>query len=332
MKTTQRDENPYPYSDSNKRYQTFDYYTRARFGGKCARVALDIGCSCPHKVSGRGGCIYCKNGSRSAIGDTIAAQYAHGVETATRKWKLSGFIPYFQSGTNTYGDPAFLRRSFLEAAALPGAVMLAIGTRADCLGDDVLALLAETAERIPVLVELGLQSAHDRTAERIGRGHDFATFVNGYERLRALADSLSPGAKTGYRALSVGVHLINGLPGEDEVDMLRTAEIVAALHPDMVKIHLMHVLSGTVLADRYAAGEYVPMEKSAYCSVTARQLTLFPADIVIGRITGDGMADDLIAPLWSRRKTEVANEIDKYLYANHLFQGCQNTGRNGSLS
>ena len=331
-KTTQRDENPYPYSDSNKRYQTFDYYTRARFGGKCAKVTLDIGCSCPNKENGGTGCVYCKNGSRSAIGDTIRAQYDSGVAIAERKWRVAGYIPYFQSGTNTYGDIGFLRRSFFEAAALPGAVMLGIGTRADCLGDEVLSLLRELAARIPVTVELGLQTAHDDTARRIRRGHDFAAFVDGYRRLRALADELSPGAKKGYGRLSVGIHIINGLPGEDEGRMLETAKAVADLAPDLVKIHLLHVLTDTPLADWYASGAYTPMTRDDYCRVTAAQLTYLPPDTVIGRVTGDGMAADLLAPDWSRRKTEVANCIDKLLYACGEYQGCRYMGNGGTVA
>ncbi len=322
-KTTQREENPYPYSDSNKRYQTFDYYTRTRFGGKCAKVTLDIGCTCPNKADGGSGCVYCKNGSRSAIGETIQAQYESGMAIATRKWRIAGVIPYFQSGTNTYGEIGTLRQAFFEAAALPGAVMLGIGTRADCLGDDVLSVLRELALRIPVTVELGLQTVHDETARRIRRGHDYAAFVAGYRRLRALAEELSPGAPKGYGRLSIGIHLINGLPGEDERMMLETARAVAALSPDLVKLHLLHILTGTPLADWYASGEYTPMTRDAYVRVTAAQLTCLPPDAIIGRITGDAPSADLLAPDWSRRKTEVANEIDKLLYANREYQGCR---------
>ena len=322
-KTTQRDNNPYPYSDSNKRYQTFDYYTRTRFGGKCAKVTLDIGCTCPNKASGGSGCIYCKNGSRSAIGETIWAQYESGLAIAQRKWRIAGVIPYFQSGTNTYGAIDVLRRSFFEAAALPGAVMLGIGTRADCLGEEVLDLLRELAQQIPVTVELGLQTAHDETARRIRRGHDYAAFAAGYHRLRALAEELSPGAPKGCGRLSIGIHLINGLPGEDESMMLETARAVAALSPDLVKIHLLHVLTDTPLAALYASGNYTPLTRDAYCRITAAQLSLLPPDTVIGRITGDAPSADLIAPDWARRKTEVANEIDKLLYANGEYQGCR---------
>lgn len=320
---SQQSENPYLYSDTNKRYQTFDYYTRTRFGGKCAKVTLDIGCTCPNKdgTRGKGGCIYCKDGSRSAVGEGIGAQYANGIATAERKWKVAGFIPYFQSGTNTYGDISRIRRAFADAAELPGAVMLGIGTRADCLGEDVLEMIGETAEKIPVMVELGLQSAHDRTAERINRGHTFGEFLDGYSRLKELAEKLSPGARPGYGKISVAVHLINGLPGETEEDMLESARITASLRPDMVKLHLLHVLRDTSLAALYESGGYVPMEKEAYTHLVCCQLRMFAPDTVIGRITGDGIAEDLLAPLWSRRKTETANDVDKEMYARKWVQG-----------
>ena len=320
---SQQSENPYLYSDTNKRYQTFDYYTRTRFGGKCAKVTLDIGCTCPNKdgTRGKGGCAYCKDGSRSAVGEGIQMQFVNGVATAERKWKVAGFIPYFQSGTNTYGDITLLQKAFSEAAALPGAVMLGIGTRADCLSDEILALLRDTAEKIPVMIELGLQSIHDRTAEKINRGHSFAEFVDGYGRLRTLANQLSPDARPGYGKLSIGIHLINGLPGETEEDMLESASVTAALKPDMVKLHLLHVLRGTPLADWYTSGTYTVMEKEAYTHLVCRQLRLFAPETIIGRITGDGIAEDLLAPDWSRRKTEVANDIDKEMYAMKWVQG-----------
>jgi len=317
-------QNPYRFSDTNKRYYTFDYYTKHRFGGKCAKAPLDIGCTCPNKdgTAGCGGCIYCRDGSRSAVGETVRAQYSHAVSVAERKWKhLAGFIPYFQSGTNTYGDLAVLRSAWEEAAAMEGAVMLGIGTRADCLGEDVLDALETLAERIPVTVELGLQTAWDPTAQRIRRGYDWQVFLDGYTRLCQRAERLNGGCAKGYGRLSVGIHLINGLPGEDRAMMLETARAVAALEPDMVKLHLLHVLRETDLAELYTKGEYTPLERDVYCEIVCRQLELLPEDTVIGRVTGDGMAEDLLAPDWSRRKTDVANTIDKMQAAENSRQG-----------
>ncbi len=328
----QKDTNPYPYSDSNKRYMTYDWYMKARFGGKTAKVSLDIGCTCPNLdgTRGHGGCIYCKSGSRSAVGDTMEEQWRAGVETACRKWTPVGFIPYLQSNTNTYGDPNVLRGFYDRAAAMEGAVMLDIATRADCLSDEILEILTETAKKIPLMVELGLQTTSDLTAERINRGHTYAEFVDGYTRLKKTADAVNAEFDDGtsanglsFRRFTIGVHLINGLPGETADDMRRTVRDVAKLHPDMVKIHLAHVLSETELAALYERGEYVPMTREEYVAVTCDQLELLPTDTIIGRVTGDGMADDLLAPQWSRRKTEVANEIDKELYRRGTCQGCR---------
>lgn len=323
----QKDTNPYRYSDSNKRYMTYDWYLRQRFGGKVAKVSLDIGSTCPNidGTRGHGGCIYCKSGSSSAVGETIMEQYRNGVETARRKWKPVGFIPYFQSNTNTYGDLAKLEGYFRQAMKLEGAVMLDIATRADCLGDDVVGLLSELAQEIPLTVELGLQTTADRTAERINRCHSYAEFCDGYARLKAAAEQVNRGFDAGgilpMKRFTIGVHLINGLPGEGRSEMLKSAEDVAELHADMVKIHLMHVLSDTALGDMYERGEYTPMTREDYVSVTCDQLERLPADTILGRITGDGMPDDLLAPQWSRRKTEVANEIDKELYRRGTYQG-----------
>ena len=328
----QRDTNPYKYSDSNKRYMTYDWYMKHRFGGKVAKVTLDIGCTCPNidGKCGYGGCVYCKDGSRSAVGETIAEQYARGVAVACRKWKPVGFIPYLQSHTNTYGDIEYLREKYAEAAALPDAVMLDIATRADCLPEEVIELLCEVAEKIPLTVELGLQTTNDATAETINRCHSYADFCDGYMRLKSAADRINshfPSDDVLFRRFTVCVHIINGLPGETADDMRKTASDVAALHPDMVKTHLLHILKGTRLEKMYESGECVPMTREEYVSVVCDQLEVLPRDTVIARITGDGMADELIAPLWSRRKTEVANEIDKEMYRRDAAQG----GKSGDL-
>lgn len=325
----QKDTNPYPFSDSNKRYMTYDWYLKRRFGGKAAKVSLDIGTSCPNidGTRGCGGCIYCLSGSSSAVGDTISEQYALGRAVMERKWKLVGFIPYLQSNTNTYGDIDVLRRAYCEAAELDGALMLDIATRADCLSYEVLSLLAETAEKIPLTVELGLQTTNDETARKINRCHTYAEFLDGYSKLRSLADEVNraypPNEPNDFtkKRFTIGIHLINGLPGESEAEMLQSARDVAQLAPDIVKIHLMHVLRGTVLGDMYLHGEYIPMEREEYVKIVCDQLEYLQPETVIGRVTGDGAEEYLLAPMWSRRKTEVVNEIDKELYRRGSFQG-----------
>ncbi len=312
-KETQRAKNPYPNSDSNKRYQTFDYYMKKRFGGKCAKISLDAGFSCPNidGTVGRGGCIYCSGGSSGAVcGGDLRAQYDRGVEAIRKKWDVSRFVPYLQAHTNTYAPLETLRRVYGEIAEYPDAVMLAIATRADCLSEEVTELLSEISKRKPLLVELGLQSVHDSTARLINRGHTYEEFLNGYRRLRAAGGDIA-----------ITVHLINGLPGESREMMVESARAVAALGPDMVKLHLLHILKGTPLEESYLKGEYETMDREAYIETVADQIELFPPDTVIARVTGDAPFESLVAPEWCRRKTAVANDIDKLLFARGSYQG-----------
>lgn len=312
-KPTQRDTNPYPYSDSNKRYLTFDYYMRRRFGSKCARISLDAGFSCPN-IDGRrgtGGCIYCLGGSSGACaGKTLEEQYAAGTAAVRHKWQTEKFIPYLQAHTNTYAAPERLRKIYGEAAALPGAVMLAIATRSDCLDSATVEILAETSQKIPLLVELGLQTVHDETAELIGRGHGFSEFVEGYNRLREACGDIT-----------ICFHLINGLPGESFDMMLENMKSTASLGADMVKIHLLHVLRGTRLEEMWRRGEYVPMDMEEYAKTVVRQLEVLRGDTVIARVGGDAPNDVLLAPDWCRRKTVVSNLIDRMLYENDTYEG-----------
>ena len=313
---TQAERNPYPHSDTNKRYYTYDYYLRQTFGGKCAKIPLDAGFSCPN-IDGRcgtGGCIYCSDrgsGDFAALPTlSIQEQYQSVRSVLSSKWSVDRCIPYFQAHTNTYAPLSRLRDCFEQALALEGAVGLNIATRADCLPPDVVAYLAELSERTVLTVELGLQSASDRTARLINRGHTWQQFCRGYEALR----------RAGER-IQICVHLIFGLPGETPEDMLDTVRRVAALRPSQVKIHLLHVLRGTVLSEWYEAGEYLPMDRERYIETVCRALTLLPPDTVIGRLTGDGMGEHLLAPEWSRRKVTVLNDIDKMMLKNDWYQG-----------
>ena len=315
-KITQRTSNPYTNTDSNKRYYTYDYYLRKTFGGKVAKIPLDAGFTCPN-IDGRcacGGCIYCSPRGSGDFAESawlpIKEQYETVRGRLTGKWKTDKCIPYFQAHTNTYAPVDVLRGKFEEALGLDGAVGLNIATRADCLPEDVCEYLADIAERTVLTVELGLQTSNDDTARKINRGHTFGEFVSGYSRLRAASQKIN-----------ICIHLIFGLPGETKEDMLETVRKVAELRPEQVKIHLLHVLKNTVMGDIYLRGEYRPLEKDEYVSVVADALALLPPDTVIGRLTGDGMADDLLAPEWSRKKVSVINDIDKLLYERNSWQG-----------
>lgn len=308
--------NLFAYTDSDKRYHTYDYFLRHRLGGKCLKIPLDAGFTCPNidGTCSRGGCIYC---SARGSGDfappptlPLREQYNRGRAELSRKWPAERCIAYFQAHTNTHAPASVLRPLFEEVLTYPAVVGLNIATRADCLPPDTVSLLDELSRKTVLTVELGLQTAHDATAARINRGHTFAGFCEGYRRLRAGAP----------RAL-ICVHLIFGLPGEGEEEMRESVRRVAELHPDQVKIHLLHVLRGTALADLYEAGAYTPMERDDYVRAVVQALELLPPDTVMARLTGDGAADDLLAPLWSRRKREVLNEIDKRQRAENSWQG-----------
>ena len=315
-KITQSKNNPFKNTDSNKRYYTYDYYLRKTFGGKCAKITLDAGFSCPN-IDGRcgvGGCIYCSSRGSGDFAEmpnlSIEEQYSIQCEKIRKKWDTNKFIPYLQAHTNTYAPIEKLRDIYGQVLNLPNKAGINIATRADCLPDDVIELLSEIAEKTTLTVELGLQSVHDKTAELINRGHYYSDFVDAFYRLRKASQKIS-----------ICVHLIDGLPNETEQMMLDTAKEMARLHPDQIKFHLLHVLRGTVLGDMYENGDYVPMSLEEYVSVICKQLELLPEDIVIGRITGDGKSDDLLAPEWSKKKLVVMNEIDKTLYKNDSFQG-----------
>ena len=315
-KLTQKSENPYKNTDSNKRYYTYDYYLRRRFGAKVAKIPLDIGLTCPN-IDGRcgvGGCIYCSGRGSGDFAESpilpIEEQYRLTREKLSSKWSTERCIAYFQAHTNTYAPLEFLKESFERALLLDGVVGINIATRADCLERDVCEYLADLAERTVLTVELGLQSSSDKTAEIINRGHTYADFLDGYRRLRDASDKIE-----------ICVHIIFGLPGESSEEMMKTVCDVAALAPDQVKIHLLHVLKNTEMARIYERGEYTPLKKDEYVALVADAIELLPPDTVVARLTGDGMADDLLAPDWSRKKVAVINDIDKLLYSRFSWQG-----------
>lgn len=316
MKKTQRTENPYKNSDTNKRYFTYEYYLRKKYGRKLARIPLDMGLTCPN-IDGKcsvGGCIYCSSrGSGDFVENaslSLREQYEQGRATLSSKWDTSHCIAYFQAHTNTYAPLEFLKESFEQTLLFDGVDSISIATRADCLDEDICEYLSDLAERIPLTVELGLQSSSDKTADFINRGHTFAEFCEGFARLRRSSDKIE-----------ICVHIIIGLPGENEDDILKTVRDVAKLAPNQVKIHLLHVIRGTVMEEIYNRGDYVPLTKEEYVDLAVKALELLPEDVVVARITGDGYPDDLVAPEWSRKKISVINDIDKLLYEKNTYQG-----------
>lgn len=316
MKETQVSKNPYHNSDTNKRYYTYDYYLRRTFGSKCMKIPIDAGFTCPN-IDGKcahGGCIYCSpRGSGDFAQESVIPtdeQFEIVKNQLSSKWKTDKYIPYFQAHTNTYAPLEIIREKIEPVMKKEGVVALNIATRADCLEDDVVGYLCELAERTTLTVELGLQSSNDDTARFINRGHNYEDFLSGYGKLRRSSDKIN-----------ICVHIIFGLPGEDREAMIKTVKDVAALKPEQVKIHLLHVIKNTAMADVYLGGDYTPMTMEDYVDTVAEALTYLPPDTVIGRLTGDGMQSELLAPEWSRKKTIVINNIDKNMYEKNLYQG-----------
>ena len=316
MKVTQRTNNPFKYSDSNKRYHTYDYYLKQTFGGKCAKIPIDGGFTCPNidGSKGVGGCIYCSSRGSGDFAESpvlsVGEQFRITREKLSSKWPTERCIPYFQAHTNTYAPISVLKEKFEEAIALDGVVGMNIATRADCISDAAAEYLTELAERTVLTVELGLQSAHDETAKIINRCHDYGEFIKGYEKLRNAS-----------KKINICIHLILGLPGENEEMMLESVRKVAALRPEQVKIHLLHVLKSSALGEIYMSGGYTPLEKDEYVALVVKSLELLPPETVVARLTGDGMAEDLLAPEWSKRKVAVINDIDKLMYEQNTYQG-----------
>lgn len=312
---SQADNNPFEYSDSNKRYYTYDYFLRRTFGKKCAKVTLDLGFTCPNidGTCGRGGCIYCLGGSSSRNTEGLKnplEQYKNGIERIKKKWDTDSFIPYLQAYTNSHTSTDNFAKILDHVSEFEGAVMINIATRADCLENEKIEVLNALTSKIPVTVELGLQTSDDNVANLINRCHSYATFVDCFNRVRRLAPRVK-----------IAIHIINGLPTENREKMKNTARSVANLHPDIVKIHLLHVLKGTKLAKMYEDGEYTPLDREEYIQTVCDQIELLPPDIVIERLTGDGDSEYLLAPMYSTKKVTIINDIDKELYKRNSYQG-----------
>lgn len=304
----------FKYSDDNKRYHTYNYYLRNRFGKKVFKVSLDAGFSCPNRdgSKGIGGCIYCSE-KRSGdfagnSADDIALQFDKVRNQLHKKWSDALYIPYFQAGTNTYGEFERLKELFTRAVGFENVVGLAVATRADCIDERTADLLSELSEGRYLTVELGLQTIHDQTARLINRCHSYEDFKKGYQLLKS-------------RGINVCVHLINGLPYESREMMLETVREVSGLAPHSIKLHLMHIIRGTALERLYEEKPFHVFELREYAELICDQLEIIPPEIVIQRITGDGAKEDLVAPLWSLKKFCVMNEIDKELARRNSWQG-----------
>lgn len=284
-----------------------------KFGKRVYKAPINAGFTCPN-IDGRkgsGGCIYCDGGSGYFTDNMLVPvkeQLKHQIDLIHNKHSGAKINAYFQSYSNTYADVDVLKERFEPVLDFPEVVAVSVATRADCFDDNIYAYLSDLAARTSLTVELGLQTVHDVTAEKINRGHSFSEFTGAFLKLKEL----------GIRTV---VHIINGLPAENDSMMLETAEILGKMKPDGIKIHLLHVIRGTRLEQMYSKYKYVPMEKEQYVDIVVRQLELLPAETVIERLTGDGDKRKLAAPLWSADKISVLGAIDKEQAERNSFQG-----------
>ena len=280
---------------------------KERYGEKIYRLALSSGCTCPNRdgTLGTGGCTFCSEGGSGEFASKpapIEEQIEAAKKLVSAKTKGSRFIAYFQSYTNTYGDMESLRALYTKTIEREDIAILSVGTRPDCLPDEMISMLSELNRVKPVWVELGLQTAHDRTAERVNRCYPLSTFADAYRRLKAAG-------------LTVIVHLIFGLPGENENDMLDSVRYLASLTPppDGVKLQLLQILRGTKMAEEYEQNPWPVMSLPEYAELIKKALRLLPSGTVIHRLTGDGPKSLLIEPQWCADKKRVLNTLRRSL-------------------
>ena len=301
---------------NGKPYHSFDYMLKEQFGEKIYKVALDAGMTCPNRDGTRGsrGCIFCSAGGSGDFAgsrqDSITQQIEKQAASIRQKRGVAKFIAYFQAYTNTYAPVDYLRKIYTEAISHPDIVAISIGTRPDCLGEDILQLLDELNQKKPVWVELGLQTIHETTARYIRRGYPLSCFEQAVSELRK-------------RNLDVIVHTILGLPGESKNDILSTIEYLNHRDIQGIKLQLLHVLKGTDLAEDYLAGKFQVYSMEEYLELVIDCLEHLNPEIVIHRLTGDGPKDLLIAPLWSSAKRTVLNTLHRECKLRHAFQGKQ---------
>ena len=283
-------------------YTSLNEHYRRKFGCKVYKLSLDGGFSCPNRdgTIGIGGCIFCSGSGSGEFAarecGSIAAQLEHAKSRVAQKNRDGKYIAYFQSFTNTYGPVEKLRKLFFEAIASDEIVGLAIGTRPDCLGDGVLALLSEVNAVKPVSVELGLQTVHPESVRYIRRGYENEVYFDAVRRLKT-------------EGIEVVTHIILGLPGETAQMAAQTTKAAVEAGTDGVKFHLLHVLRGTDLEKDYEAGKFDCLTLEEYAQWLKACLAQLPPHIVVHRITGDGAEKDLIAPLWSADKLRVLNYL-----------------------
>lgn len=294
---------------NNKRYYTLNQFYQEKFGKKVCKISLNAGFSCPNYQLG--GCIFCSHQSGDFAGnpaDDLSTQFKSIQKMMQKKWPDSLYIGYFQAATNTYAPVNILKEKYETILQEENVVGLSIATRSDAITDEVYDYLEELNKRTYLTIELGLQSMHEKTLKLIHRGHDLQNFETCVKELQK-------------RKIPVVVHIINGLPGETKEDMIATVKYLNQLHIDGIKIHMLHILKDTPLANLFEKKPFPILSKEEYIDIVCEQLRYINPNIVIHRITGDPKKEDLIAPTWLLKKFCVLNDIDKEMKKRNIYQG-----------
>ena len=294
---------------NNKRYYTLSQFYQEKFGKKVCKISLNAGFSCPNYQLG--GCIFCSHQSGDFAGnpaDDLSTQFKSIQKMMQKKWLDSLYIGYFQAATNTYAPVNMLKEKYETILQEENVVGLSIATRSDAITDEVYDYLEELNKRTYLTIELGLQSMHEKTLKLIHRGHDLQNFETCVKELQK-------------RKIPVVVHIINGLPGETKEDMIATVKYLNQLHIDGIKIHMLHILKDTPLANLFEKKPFPILSKEEYIDIVCEQLRYLNPNIVIHRITGDPKKEDLIAPTWLLKKFCVLNDIDKEMKKRNIYQG-----------
>ena len=305
------------YTNDQHHYNTLDEYLKAKYHAKVFKVALNGDFSCPNRdgtISNKG-CIFCsEKGSGDFAGDkhdSLEVQFNTVKNIILKKWPQALYIVYFQANTNTYAPLAKLKQLFEKAITLdPKIVAISIATRPDCLSEEIIAYLNDLNKRIPVWIELGLQTIHKETAKFINRGYSLSIFEKAVQDLRKCH-------------INTIVHIINGLPNETKEMMIETVKYLNHLDIQGVKIHSLFILKNTILGNIYQNNPFKVLSQEEYVDIVCEQIAYLKQNIIIHRLNGDAPKDLLIAPWWSVKKFVVMNEIDKEMKRRNYYQGCK---------
>ena len=296
------------------RYYSFSKHLKSVFGGPVYKISIDAGFTCPNRdgFKGKGGCLYCdERGSGASYIQrdlSVKDQIITGINRIKKTREVQKFIAYFQAFSNTYAPVSHLKKLYDEALSIEGVVGLSVGTRADIITEETLDLLEEYSKKTYFWVEYGLQSIHDKTLNLINRGHTYKEFEDTF-------------LKTKNRRINICVHIIVGLPGETREEILQTAEKLAELKPDGIKIHSLYIAKGSPIEKYYNKGEIKLLEQDEYISIIADLLERIPKDIIIQRLVGETNKDALVEPKWILNKIKIIYEINNELIKRNTYQG-----------